>query len=578
MSDLYDTIIRAGLVVDGSGDEPRIADVAIRQGTIVDVAPSIQGRADNEIDAAGFIVTPGFIDIHTHYDGQATWEHQLAPSSEHGVTTVVMGNCGVGFAPCKPDQRDMLVSLMEGVEDIPEIVMTEGLRWNWRTFPDYLDVLDARAYDIDIAAQVPHSALRVYVMGKRGADHQPPTTADLAEMRSLTSEAVRAGALGVTTSRSLSHRARDGKLAPSVSTDEAELMALAGGLKDAGAGVFQLLGDIGAPAEDEFALVRRLARYSSRPISFPLLQFDDKPDDWKPILDRIDDAANEGLAIRGQVFPRAVGVLYGLDLSLHPFALHPSFQPLADLPLAEKVRALRDPQLRRQLLGERPVHTNPQMINQVSRIGHMFLLGDPPNYEPVKGEDLVSRARRMGVEPLDYAYDLLLEKDGAQLLYTPAANYGRYNFDAVRELMAHPGTVIALGDGGAHYGLVCDAGYPAYVLTRWVRDAPAGTGFSLAQAVRSLSRDPAQAVGLLDRGRLAPGYKADVNILDYPKLRLHVPRPVYDLPGGGRRLRQRADGFVATLVAGTVTYRDGVPTGALPGRLVRGARDVALAA
>jgi N-acyl-D-aspartate/D-glutamate deacylase len=568
----YDLVIRGGEIHDGLGNPGVVGDVAIKGDRIVALG-TVSGRGAEEIDATGKIVTPGFVDVHTHYDGQATWEQRMTPSSGHGVTSVVMGNCGVGFAPCKPDQHQMLVSLMEGVEDIPEVVMTAGLPWNWETFPEYLDALAARQLDIDVAAQLPHSALRVYVMGERGARREPPTDADLAEMRRLTSEAVRAGALGVTTSRNILHRTRAGELAPSLNSPEDELLALAAGLRDAGAGVYQLIADIFGEADDEFALMRRVAAAAGRPLSFSLLQMATGDEDgWRKYLRGLEEANAEGLTIRGQVYPRPVGLLFGLDLSFHPFALHPSFRPLADLPLADKVKALRDPALRARLLAESPDDTNPFFMQIVAASTATYEMGNPPVYDPVPENRLDKIAEREGRTAAEVAYDLLLKDEGRNILFLPGANYRDGNLDAAREMCTHPDTIIGLGDGGAHYGLICDASFTTFYLTHHVRDAAPGKAVPLASAIRSLTDIPARAVGLNDRGRLAAGYKADINVIDLDRLVLHAPTMARDLPAGGKRLRQLADGYAVTVKSGVVTYRDGVASGALPGRLVRGAQ------
>lgn len=572
----YDLIVRNGLVYDGTGGAPYKADVAVRDGRIAAIGPvSESGR--EEIDATGRIVTPGFVDVHTHFDGQATWENRMSPSSNHGVTTVVMGNCGVGFAPCKPDQRDMLVAVMEGVEDVPEVVMTEGLPWNWQTFPEYLDVLEKRSYDVDIAAQLPHSAVRVYVMGDRAATHEAPTAEDLAQMRALTTEAIRAGAIGVTTSRNIMHRTKAGELAPSLFSEEDELKALAAGLRDAGAGVYQMIPSVTGSAVEEFGLMERIAEVAGRPLSYSLMQMPaGDPGAWRASLDALTAANDRGLRIRAQVAPRPVGMLYGLDLSFHPFALHPSFRPLIDRPLAEKVAAMRDPAFRAKLLSEEPEDTNETYVKIVKACRFAYPMGEKPNYEPDLSERIDNRAAALGITPEEYAYDLLLEREGKAILYQPGANYRDGNLDAVWEMLNHRDTLVALADGGAHYGMICDASFPTFYLARWTRDAKDGKRIPLEAAVAALTSETADAVGLHDRGRLAVGAKADINVIDMDRLTLHAPTVVHDLPAGGRRLRQLADGYVATIVSGNVTYRDGEHTGVLPGKLVRANRlDVA---
>jgi N-acyl-D-aspartate/D-glutamate deacylase len=515
-------------------------------------------------------VTPGFVDIHTHYDGQATWENRMAPSSNHGVTTVLTGNCGVGFAPCKPEQREMLVAVMEGVEDVPEVVMTEGLPWSWETFPEYLDALDERQFDIDVATQVPHSAIRVYVMGERAAAYQPPSGADLARMRALTSEAVRAGAFGVTTSRNMMHRTVAGQLAPSLYSEEDELVELGKGLSDAGAGVFQLIPSITAPAKSEFRLMRRIAEESGRPLSYSLLQMPSgRAEEWRESLDELDAANADDVIMRAQVAPRPVGMLFGLDLSFHPFSLHPSFRPLRDKTLAEKVAAMRDPEFRRQLLSEEPEDTNPVSIKTVRNFKYSYPMGDKPDYEPKLEDRIDRRAAALGVTPEELAYDLLLEQDGRAILYNPGANYRDGNLDAVREMLGHRHTVVGLADGGAHYGMICDGSFPTFYLYRWARDAAEDQRIPLEEAVAALTSAPADTVGLHDRGRIVKGAKADLNVIDLDRLNLRAPVVLRDLPAGGKRLHQAADGYVATVVSGVVTYREGKHTGSLPGRLVR---------
>jgi N-acyl-D-aspartate/D-glutamate deacylase len=572
----FDLIIRGGEVHDGLGGPAQIADIGIRDGVIAAIG-EVTGTAGEEIDATGHIVAPGFVDVHTHYDGQATWENRLAPSSNHGVTTVVMGNCGVGFAPCRPAEREMLVAVMEGVEDVPEVVMTEGLPWNWETFPGYLDALDARELDVDVAAQLPHSALRVYVMGERAATHEPPNADDLAQMRTLTTEAIRAGAIGVTTSRNLMHRTKAGALAPSLFSEEDELLALAAGLRDAGTGVFQMIPRVMGPAKDEFRLMRHVAQEAQRPLSYSLLQMPaGDPGEWRVHLDALTAAnAEGGVEMRAQVAPRPVGMLYGLDLSFHPFVFHPSFRPLADLPLVAKVSAMRDPAMRARLLAEKPEDSNPVSVKTAEAFKFAYPMGHEPDYEPDLADRIDNKARALGISPEEYAYDLLLEDEGKAILYQPGANYRDGNLDAVRVMLGHPDTIVGLADGGAHYGMICDASFPTFFLERWARDADEADRIPLPQAIAALTSKPADTVGLCDRGRITVGAKADLNVIDLARLHLHRPSVVRDLPAGGKRLRQGADGYVATIVSGAVTYRDGEPSGALPGRLVRGARAAA---
>ncbi|MET0180362.1 MAG: amidohydrolase family protein [Novosphingobium sp.] len=570
MTDSFDLVIRNGLIVDGSGGAAYQGDVAVTDGRIAQVG-TVAGRGHEEIDAAGRVVTPGFVDIHTHYDGQVTWEHTLSPSSNHGVTTVVTGNCGVGFAPVRPGDHETLIKVMEGVEDIPELVMAEGIPWNWETFPEYMEALAARPFDIDVAVQVPHSPIRVYVMGERGARHDASTAEDRTQMTAIVSEAIRAGAIGVSTSRSSGHRLKNGELAPSVTTEQDELLALAQGLREVGAGVFQLITDASADPAEELEVVTSIARAAQRPTSYTLLQAPRWPDKWRTMLALTEQANAEGLELRGQVFPRPVGVLMGLDLSLHRFAYRPSYRAVADLPLAERVERLRDPAVKAAILSEQPID-DPQPLNNmmVNAIDEMFELTDPVDYAPRRENSLVERAKAAGRDPDEYIYDVLLKDEGRNIVYLPGANFVGCSLDAAREMMDSDYTVLGLGDGGAHYGFICDASFPTFALTHWVRDAAPGQGFPLERMVAELTSRPARAVRLGDRGLIAPGMRADLNVIDMDALTLYAPRTVHDLPAGGRRLRQDAKGYVATVVAGEITYRDGAATGTLPGRLVRG--------
>lgn len=566
-----DMIVRNGRVVDGTGAEPFDADIAISGGRIVEIG-SLSVRGREEIDAKGLIVTPGFVDIHTHYDGQVTWSERLVPSSSHGVTTVVMGNCGVGFAPCRPDQHEMLISLMEGVEDIPHPVLVDGLPWTWETFPQYLDSLAARRYDMDICAYVPHAPVRVYVMGQRGADRKRATPADLQQMAGIVREAMEAGAMGFSTSRTFFHRSADGKSTPSFEAAEEELMALAQALGASGKGVMQLITDFDDP-EQTFALLRRLVHRAGRPLSVSLLEGSYGPMTlrWRDVLDWAAEATVARLPIKAQVLSRAIGVMLGHELTLNTFYTCDSYVKLAQLPFDEKIRELKRPEIRARILAE---SADPDPTIVLGRLGRefdrMFLLGDPPDYEQPLEQSIAARARRLGVTPEELAYDLMLERNGRNNLYVTLCNYEYGSLDSSLDMMRHAGSVLGLGDGGAHCGTICDGSYPTFMLTHWVRDRTRGERLPLPVVVKWLSHDTASAVGLEDRGLIAPGYKADLNIFDLNRLHLHAPEVTYDLPSGGRRLVQRANGYTATIVSGTPVYRDGVPTGLLPGRLVRG--------
>jgi N-acyl-D-aspartate/D-glutamate deacylase len=571
-----DLLIRGGLVVDGTGAEPFEADVAVTGDRIVAVG-KVTGGAREEIDARGQVVTPGFVDIHTHYDGQATWDNRLVPSSSHGVTTVVMGNCGVGFAPCRPDQHEMLIKLMEGVEDIPHPVLVDGLPWTWESYPEYLDFLATRQYDMDICGYVPHAPVRVYVMGQRGADREPATEADLQQMARIVRDAVQAGAMGFSTSRTFFHRSSDGKSTPSFEAAEDELRAMALALKQCGKGAMQLITDFDEP-EQTFALLRRLVECSGRPLSVSLLEGTYGPMTlrWRDVLDWAAESTAGGLPIKAQVLSRAIGVMLGHELTLNTFYTCESYVRLARLPFDERIRELKRPETRARILAE-SVDPDPAIVlgRLVRQFDHMFLLGDPPDYEQPIEQSIAARAQRLGVSPEELVYDLMLERDGRNNLYVTLCNYEYGSLDSSLDMMRHPGAVLGLGDGGAHCGTICDGSYPTFMLTHWVRGRQRGERLDLPSVVKWLSRDTARAVGLLDRGTIAPGYKADLNIIDPDRLLLHAPEVAYDLPGGGRRLVQRADGYAASIVSGTVVYREGRPTGALPGRLVRGPQPAA---
>lgn len=566
----HDTIIRNGLIYDGTGNAPFEADIAIDNGVISQIG-KIDGKGLNEIDAKGHIVTPGFVDIHTHYDGQATWGDALDPSSLHGVTTAVMGNCGVGFAPCRETDHDRLIQLMEGVEDIPFPVLAEGLPWQWESFADYLDFLTPRRFDIDLAAQVPHAAMRVYVMGERGANREEASDDDIAQMAEIAHDAVMAGALGFSTSRTLNHRSADGSPTPTLTASEKELQGIAAGLKKAGRGTLQFVSDFD-DMHAEMAMLRRLVETSGRPLSVSIAQADSKPTLWRHLTDWLEQGDNDGLPLRGQVGPRPVGVLLGLELTLNPLSGHPSFEKVADLPLAEKVSALSDPAFRAQLLDEEPGSDNPFVRALLASFGKIFVLGDPPDYEPTADKTVAAIAKHRGVSEVEVALDLMLQNDGRGVLYFPFLNFADGNLDSTRTMLQSAATLPGLSDGGAHVGMICDGSFPTSLLTHWGRDRTRGPGLPLELLVRKQSHDTAQWVGLNDRGLLKIGYRADINVIDFDKLRLHLPEINHDLPAAGRRLMQRASGYSATLVAGEVTYRDGRPTGAKPGKLVRGAQ------
>jgi N-acyl-D-aspartate/D-glutamate deacylase len=555
----HDLVVRGGTVVDGTGGERWEADVAVDGGRITAVG-EVAGRGRVEEDATGLLVTPGWVDVHTHYDGQVTWDPYLTPSSWQGVTTVVMGNCGVGFAPVAPDRHDWLIALMEGVEDIPGTALAEGIQWAWESFPEYLDALERSPHVMDVAAQVPHGALRGYVMGDRGADHtEVPTADEIERMAGLTAEGVRAGALGFTTSRTINHRSSDGRPTPSLTATADELLGIARGLGSTGTGVLQLVADF-QDLESEFALVRSMAEVSGRPLSITTLSEPHRAD-WRALLALIEQAQADGVPVRGQVASRPVGVLLALDGRIHPLAGSPTWQGLAE---ADRLPALRDPALRAAIVAEAGLG--------FGSWDGIFPLGDPPDYDPGAERSIAALAAAQGRDPLDVAVDVLLERDGKGLLYLPFANYVDRDLSAIREMLLHPHTVPGLGDAGAHCGMICDGSMPTFLVAHWGLHGPDDDRLPLEWLVAQQTRDTAALVGLGDRGVLAPGYRADLNLIDPDALGLLVPEMVQDLPAGGRRYVQRATGYRTTICAGEVTLRDGEPTGALPGKLVRGAR------
>src|SRR3954469_8397347 len=564
-----DLVIRGGNIADGLGGELFEADVAIAGGRITEVG-RVSGKGKEEIDARGRLVTPGFVDVHTHYDGQVTWSQDITPSSQNGVTTAVMGNCGVGFAPCKPADHLRLIQLMEGVEDIPEPVLSAGIPWAWESFPDYMDWLAKRDFDIDVGAQLPHAALRVYVMGERGARRDPSTADDNAAMAKLAGEAVRSGALGFSTSRTLNHRTSTGDFTPTLKAGEDELTAIAGAMHSQGRSVLQFVLDLSTLHED-LPMMLRVADATKCPISFSITQNDKSPQRWRQTLDEINAAARRGLSITAQIAARPVGLLLGLELSRNPFQTHPSYKAIAHLPLKERLARLRQSDVRKAILRETATATDDPLFFRPN-YDKMFLLGDPPDYEQPPENALGAQARRQGRQPEELAYDAMLADGGKGMLYVPFLNYADGNLDAVHEMLRDPHAVPGLSDGGAHCGIICDASFPTYLLTHWTRDRSRGNRLSIPFVVAAQSRRTALAAGLKDRGVIAPGYKADINVIDYERLHMHPPKVHYDLPVGGRRLMQQIDGYDATIVSGVVTRRQGEATGQRPGKLIRGAR------
>ncbi len=580
---MFDLLIRGGTVVDGTGAPARVADVAVTNGRIVQVAATIVGEAAEEIDATGKLVTPGFIDIHTHYDGQISWDTLLEPSSGHGVTTVVVGNCGVGFAPVRPGREEWLVQLMEGVEDIPGTALHEGINWEWETFPEYLDAIDSRNYSMDIAAYVPHGAVRGYVMGDRGARNEDATPQDIAEMAAIVREAREAGAVGFSTSRTMGHKAKDGQPVPGTFASSEELNALADALIAGGGGIFELAPGVlpdgaGQPTmgmTEELQWMGDLALRTDLKVTYLLLQYATMPDTWKEALDYSSMIMDKGGYLRPQVAARPFGMMV-CWAGYHPFAKRPTFISLAaSLSLAELRTELAKPSVRAQILSEadEPVNTAVQFDGLATALGmipHLvYAMGDSVDYEPTPAMSVKALAEAAGVSTFEMAYDLLNENGGTASLMFPTLNYVGENHDVIYEMLTHPAAINGLSDGGAHVRMICDASIPTYLLTHWARDRERGPKLSIEEAVRIQTTATAEVIGLSDRGQVAEGMRADINVIDFKNLRLNAPRAENDLPAGGRRLLQSADGYVATIVNGAVTRRNGVDTGARPGRLVR---------
>jgi N-acyl-D-amino-acid deacylase len=562
---MHDLVIRNATIVDGTGAEPRGGDIAVDGGVITEVGEVGSTDARRTIDADGRAVTPGWVDVHTHYDGQVTWDPEVTPSSWHGVTTVVMGNCGVGFAPLRPGGEDFLIEVMEGVEDIPGTALHEGIDFVWESFGEYLDALEATDRVMDIAAQVPHAALRAYVLGDRA--HEDATADEVTEMAKLTQQALADGAAGFTTSRTMLHRSKHG-LVPGTAAPADELLAIGEAVAAAGHGVFQLISDH-ISGDEERAWIVEVARRTGRTVTYSMAQTPMDPTGYRALLADADALHNEGLSVAPQVPTRPTGMLFGLQSSLHPFITHPGYRALASLPLAARVAKLRQPEVRAALLAEEAQTGSGVARLLISRFNQIFPLGDPPDYEPPPEASVAAAATREGRRPEEVVLDWLLADDGKALLFAPLSSYVDGDHEAIREMMVHPRSVLGLGDGGAHCGLICDASMPTTLMTHWVRDRTRGERISLELAVQLLTQRPANAYGFADRGVLEPGKRADMNVIDTDGLRLHPPVMVHDLPAGGRRLIQRADGYDATIVAGEVTFERGEPTGARPGRLVR---------
>ncbi len=569
-TDSFDLIIRNGTLVDGTGNKSQIADIAIKDGLIAAIG-DFNGKSNQEIDASNLVVTPGFVDIHTHYDGQAIWDSQLKPSSIHGVTTVVMGNCGVGFAPCKPEDRIKLVELMEGVEDIPAPVMHEGLDWKWETFEEYIEALERNKLDIDVCALLPHAALRVYVMGERAINHEAANIDDMKIMRKLAKEAVEAGAFGFSTSRTISHKSLKGEFTPTLRAHEDELTAIAMGLSDAGTGFMEIVSDWNEPdPETEFEVLKRIVKKSGRPVVFSCTQRHDRPDFWKDLMEMARQAQKEGLPIRPVVTPRPIGLLLGLNGSQNPFSGTDTYKALAELPLKQRIVEMRKKEIKKQILSEDPIAGSTFPL--INRIGYsqMYRFGSPPNYNPRQEDSIENLARINGISAAEMAYDILLENDGNNFIYAPLVNYADHTFSVCQKMLEDKNAIMGLGDGGAHVGFILDAGYPTWLISYWSVKKKV---FSMEETVRRLTSDTAIAAGLSDRGFLKVGLKADINIIDWENVGSSDPFMTQDLPAGGKRLMQHTKGYIATIVSGKITYRNGNSTEERPGILVRSVKD-----
>lgn len=568
---MHDLVIINAKIVDGTGEKSFSGDISINNGLISQVGKLDSYLSKNTIDAKGHIVTPGFVDIHTHYDAQVTWDPYITPSSWHGVSTIVMGNCGVGFAPAKPDKHDWLIDLMEGVEDIPGSAMTEGIKWGWETFPEYLDYIDRQKRVLDIGALIPHGAVRAYVMGERGAKNESANTDDIKKMSEIVLDGLKAGALGFSTSRTLIHKSKDGEYVPGTFAEENELFGIGKTLSEVNHAVFQMTSNH-IDMDKEFVWMKKLAQEIDRNVMFNLVQTDERPELWKDMLKMTEEAQQEGIKVIAQVAGRPAGVLMGWQTTVHPFVGYPSYQALLNLPVKERLEKLSDPEVKNKIINDTAIDLGDFGNFITKSFNKMFPLNSDsePDYEPVIEKNLLNLAKSKNLSPQEIAYDLMLENDGQSLIYFPLFNYSNFNLDQIREMLLHTGSCISLGDGGAHCGAVCDASIPTFMITYWVKNRNRGERLDLEFVVKKQSYDTAKAYGMNDRGLIKSGMKADINIIDLENLKLLAPEMVFDLPAQGRRLIQKAEGYLYNIVNGEITFQNGEPTGNMPGKLIRG--------
>lgn len=566
---MHDLVIRNGLVVDGTGSAAVKMDVAISNGIITEVGNEV-GESREEIDAKGLLVTPGWVDIHAHYDGQVTWDEQISPAPWNGVTTVVIGNCGVGFAPVRADQHDFLIQLMEGVEDIPGSALAEGITWEWESFPEYLDALSKRNFAIDVGTQVPHGAIRAYVLGEQGATNAQVDAADIQSMAEIVKQGLEAGALGFSTSRTMLHRAKNGDLVPGTEAAAEEVLAIGRMLGEVGHGVFQMASDY-VPEEYELGWMKQLAKETQKRVLYSVVQSGGDPDQWRRLLRASEDDDTKGL-LMPQIAPRPAGLLMGFESTVHPFIMHKTFKKLAGLSPEERKDVLVQADTRAEILSEKvAVEHLTGVIGMITHgFANMYELGESPDYEPTPEQSLEARANNLNCHALEIAFDIMVSNNASGIIYLPMLGYTDGNLDATSEMMRHPNTLYGLADGGAHCGVISDASIPTFLLTHWARDRSRGQRIPIEELVHNQTSRTAQCYGLLDRGEISVGMKADINVIDYEKLQIHAPEIVYDLPAKGKRYIQKITGYHTTICSGVVIYRKGISTGELPGRLIRG--------